>query len=171
MASIFNINNWATSTIYSKNSIVKNGSYYYYALVRHTSTTFSSDSALGYWGGTISDSGVTLPLFLWTPSYSLAADFQPVIKTIKFGDGYEQSLEDGLFNTLLNFNITFDNRDLDETTAILHFLYERKGAKSFVWISPAPYSAQKRFKCKQWSSKQNFYNDFSMNAVFNETVK
>lgn len=167
---IYDISDWATSTAYAKNAIVKNGSYYYYAVRAHTSGTFATDLANGLWGGIGYDNSETKPYFFWTPSYEFTNNNQPKVKTIQFGDGYVQDIPDGINNILINAEYMFNNRDLNETTAILHFLETRKGSESFIFIPPAPRNKIKRFKCKQWQDKQSFYGNYSISARFEEVV-
>lgn len=166
---IYNIDTWQPSTFYYKNKIVQNGNYYYYALIDHTSTSnFLNDLNAGDWGGTIYDRGETKPYFIWKPSYDFENDNKPRIKTIQFGDGYSQDIRDGINNLLLNYNFNFNNRDLREATAILHFLTTRSGSESFLFLCPMPRGVNFRFKVKQWTDKQNFFNNYSITAAFTQ---
>ena len=140
-------------------------------IINTSSININSDINNGLIIGYIIDQNENKPYFIWIPSYNISADFQPKIKSIKFGDGFEQISPDGINNNLFVENIEFNNRDLNETTAILHFLYYRQGAESFVWITPAPLVNQFRFKCKQWNYKQNFYNNYNIIAKFEQSVR
>lgn len=168
---IFDIDTWTTATAYSKYKIVTINNLYYYANSSHTSgATFATDNANGLWGGITTDNGETKPIFIWKPSYDYSNDNEPRVKTVQFGDGYEQTLQDGINNLLMAPTYTFENVDLDELTAILHFLYARAGAESFMFVPPAPYGKLKRFRCKQWNHTQKFYNNYTIQAKFNEVV-
>jgi phage-related protein len=171
--SIFNILDWEQTTSYNKNDILKKNNKFYYVLSSNyvSSTSLENDINNGYLNGYIMDNNENKPLFLWTPSYNLSSDFQPKIKSTKFGDGYEQISPDGINSNLLIFNLEFNNRNLDETTAILHFLFMRNGSESFVWVTPPPVANQLRFKCKQWNYKENFYNNYSITAQFLQSVR
>lgn len=168
---IFNISSWQGSTNYGKHSIVIYGNYYYYAAYSHTSTSnFTTDLNNGAWVGTIVDNRETKPYFTWVPSYKFVNESLPRMRTIQFGDGYMQDVKDGINNLLLSAEYRFDNIELDEARAILHFLRVREGAESFVFVPPAPYNVIKRFKCKQWTDTVNFYNNYSITAKFTEVL-
>jgi phage-related protein len=171
MASIYNIPTWAASTSYRKNSIVINNNAYFYALSSHTSTSsFSNDLSNGLFGGTIVQGRETKPYFLWTPSYPYRQTSEPKVKTIQFSDGYSQKSPDGLSNILLSFDFSFSNRNLDEYSAIIHFLQARLGAESFVFMPPAAYSTLKKFVCPTWTDTQNFFDNYTIDAKFTEVV-
>lgn len=168
---IFDINNWAPSVYYPKNSIVKNGTYYYYALLDHTSNggTFDTDSLK--WGGIATDSnGETKPQFIWVPSYQSNFNGNPRVKEIKFGDGYTQRSKDGINNILLDLEYNFDNRSLNEASAILHFLHTRQGTESFLFTPAPPFAKQKRFICNKWNHLPNFYDNHTVRIGLQESV-
>lgn len=172
MSNIYSIDNWAASTNYVTNSIVKNGSYFYYSSANHTSSSlFTTDLNLGLWKGIIGNNNETKPFFTWLPSYGTDAQFEPKVKTVSFSDGYEQSIQDGINNNLLKLDLTFEDRDVNENTAILHFLSTRKGSESFVYIPFPGLDVPKRFKCKVFSSKLNFYNLYTVTCRFDEVVR
>jgi len=156
---VYNIDYWATATNYTKNKIVSLNNLYYYCAIPHLSSTFATDLSNGYWNGRINDNGENKPYFFWRPSYRMAVDNEPRIKKIQFGDGYNQRLSDGINNILPSINLTFENRDLDEITAILHFLESRAGSESFVYLPPAPRGTLSRWVCEKWTDSQEFYNN------------
>ena len=89
---------------------------------------------------------------------------------IKFGDGYEQKYKDGISNKLLDIDYSFEKRDLNEASAILHFLEERNGIETFLFQPHAPFRKQKRFICRSWSDSFIFYNNYSIRAKFEEVA-
>jgi phage-related protein len=168
---IFTVNAWATATFYKKNSIVTNAGYYYYSMEGHTSGgTFAGDLAAGKWNGVINFENKLMPYFFWQPSYNYNVDITPTVKVIKFGDNYIQDVTDGINNILLPFNLPFSDRDLDQTTAILHFLHARNGVERFVFIPPSPYGISKKFVCQKWNYKQAFYDKYNIEAMFEERI-
>lgn len=167
---IYSVNNWATATLYKKNAIVINNNFYYYAKQTHTSSNFASDLNNGLWDGVINYAGVQYPYFFWKTSYDYNTDVSPLVKSIKYGDGYSQDIADGLNNILLPINLNFDDRGLDETTAILHFLHARNGTERFIFVPPAPYNISKKFVCQKWSSTQKFVERYKISAIFEERV-
>jgi phage-related protein len=170
--SVYDISDWATSVSYSKWDIVKSNGLYYYALVNHVSTSFITDSTTnGYWGGVgVDESGGNKPKFIWKPIYGLPISIEPRVKTVVFGDGYEKRMEDGINNTLLSLNCRFEGKDMAEFSAICHFLYQRKGAESFLFTAPKPFGKEKKFKCQKFEPTIDFYENYSVNATFEEVV-
>lgn len=142
--SLYDTETWANDTNYLKNDVVYGGEdfpRYYYALHDHTSNSTGEidvDITAGHWDGIIFTQNVYYPHFFWLPSYGLTVRQQPRVKLIKFGDGYEQRIPDGINTTLLEVDYTFENRNLQETHAILHFLNTREGRISFLHTPIAP---------------------------------
>ncbi|MEK6879151.1 MAG: phage tail protein [Nanoarchaeota archaeon] len=170
-SSIYTIQSWQSSTFYSKNSIITDGTYYYYANTNHTSASvFLTDYNNGLWGGITSDRGETKPHFIWKASYKFTVNNEPKIRKIQFGDGYTQRIADGINNILPKMNFTFENIDLDEYTAILHFLEIRRGSESFMFLPPAPRGQFGRFVCEKWDDTQNFFNNYTINATFERSI-
>lgn len=172
---IFDVNNWAASTTYSLWDIVREFAstpqlreVYYYCKVPHTSTaTFDVTK----WAGrTTWNSTYSKPEFIWIPSYNSNMPFEPKVKLMKFGDGYEQRTPDGINNSLLKFNLVFNGRPLNEATAIIHFLKGRAGEEAFVFTPYAPFNKTKLFKCTNFSVDFVFFNNYSISADFQEVV-
>ena len=176
--SLYTVNNWSAADSYSKNDIVIYGGNYYYSLVDDNLNKIPS-TALNinniYWGGYRAYSGVIRAEFFWKPSYNSQLQMKPASNVIKFGNGYEQRIADGINNNLQKFNLNFEGRDKNETRAIAHFLHKRKGVDSFFFDAPFPYnfdgsqSYPKRFFCDEWDIAYNFYNNYSITAKFSET--
>lgn len=160
---------WSSSIYYPKNTRILYNSKYYYSLEDHTSGV-SFDSSK--WGGysTFSKTGQEKPEFIWTPSYNNRVSHTPKSKNIKLGDGYEQRSQDGINNELLSFDLSFNDRSLLETEAILNFLFRMKGYLSFIYTAKAPYDTEKLFVCRNYDSAQNFFNNYSVSATFEEVV-
>jgi phage-related protein len=174
MGSIYNIRNWDNSggTNYVKNDVVKDSDgLFWYASQANNNTT---NPAIGssYWNGnitiTISGLAETHPYFFWKPSYNVSVSHEPRIKSIQFGDGYEQRLKDGINNNRLQFNLSFESRNKAETTAILHFLHEREGFGSFFFKMPEPYSLIKKFVCKTFNSTYVYEDNYTIQCTFIE---
>jgi phage-related protein len=174
-SSIYNIPDWTIDTFYSLHDIVKVGLLYYYSTRDHPGSAvvlpegFASDLRDGKWTGrdSLSDS-VDRPLFSWTPSYSMVVNVAPKLREIKFGEGYQQTLADGINNILLTLNLRFDGRSSAENCAILHFLFNQGGKTSFIYTAPPPHNIQKLWKCKNWSSNEVFYENYNINCEFVE---
>lgn len=173
--SIYNITTWTpnSNTYYKKYDIVRYGAYYYYCLKDHTSGAIGTGptGTLANWGGVAASpyDGSTTYEFIWKPSYQGKSSHNPKVREIQFDDGYKQSIPTHIYTDLLVFDISFENRDINEATAITHFLSNLKGSLSFVWVPMPPYSVAKLFKCKEWDVTQNFMNNISISAKFEES--
>lgn len=171
ISNIFYINDWANNTSYTKNSIVKYNNFYYYSVSDHTSSSaFSTDLSNGKWMGFVIINNESKPYFNWRPDYKYNIIVEPKVLSIQFGDGYTQDLQDGINNTLLKIDLTFSNRKYAEYSAILHFLHSRNGSEKFYFVPPAPYAISKKFVCLKWTPTQNFYDDYTISATFEERV-
>lgn len=169
--SIYSNFTFQPNTQYFLNDISTDGVYFYYATTNFiSSTNIQNDINAGNFIGITNFNNINKPYFSWRSSYKFGEDFVPRIREIQLGDGYVQRASDGINNILMNINFPFTNIDLNQYTAILHFLDARKGVESFVFIPPAPHNIQKLFVCKKWNTVQNFYNNYDINANFVETV-
>ena len=105
MASIYNISPWVGGTDYKKNDVVKNSDKFWYASQDNDDATTPAVGS-AYWNGYINitiDSTTTVePYFFWSPSYNVSVSHAPSVKSISFGDGYEQRIKDGINNNRLN---------------------------------------------------------------------
>ena len=176
MANIYDINDWVGYTYYFKDQdIVSYGGYFYYCTEDHLSSDTFSDNSNKF-NGTITynvqynQNSTIKPYFFWVPTYGSAVTSEPRLKTISFGDGYEQRLNDGINNKLLNLSVKFNGRTHNQARMILHFLDARGGKESFVFEPPVPYNKNKLFVCKNWSSSNDFYNNINIECSFQEVV-
>ena len=177
MASIYEAPDWnsPSGSTYQKNDTVKHGGYYWYAL---QTVPASQTPAVGsaYWGGMItaptsthsSAGNVTSPNFIWTPAYNLSVTHAPRVKSVRFGDGYEQRMKDGVFTDLLSISLSFDGRAMKEATAILHFLESRSGTDFFFFRPPSPYDSRRKFICREFNSSLISQGVVSISATFNQ---
>ena len=169
MASIYNISSWDTtgSTSYVVNDIVEHNARFYYCIQDHATT---KQPAVGsaYWGGSITAENAERNEFIWVPSYSLSTSQQPNVLAIKFGNGYEQRLKEGINNNLLSLSLKFESRSEVETVAITHFLSSAEGYKSFWFKAPSPFNVSKKFVCREWSLNQQFDDNYTVSSKFDE---
>lgn len=173
MASIYNIQTWSSSTEYSKNDIVSHKildvlpKYFFYSLIEKNKA-HTPDIDSNSWGGLVSFNSIVKPAFIWTPSYNSSISTDPLVRSVRFGDGYEQRIKEGLNNSLIKIELTFEKRSLKEMTAMVHFLEKRAGAESFIFPVPEPYNIRKLFVARSWTSDQAFVNNYSLRTSFEE---
>jgi phage-related protein len=170
MPDIYSISTWNSSTVYSKNNTVKQNNDYYYSLIDNNSNNTPSPGGTR-WGGMGYDpiDNSTKPEFFWLPSYSLSIDMSPRTQVIKFSNGYSQIIPDGINNNLITIDAQFNGRNVDEALAIVHFLSTRNGG-TFLFTLPPPFGKKKRWKCLQFPISIDFYNNYSIKCLFEETV-
>ena len=172
MASIYNIPDWGNGVTYVKNTIVYDdhatGADYYYVISESIASSTKPHNDPINWGGRTNHNGSNKPHFFWKPSYSANINKRPRVKSIRFGDGYEQRIADGINNNLNVIDITFENRDEREAAAILHFLEERKETESFVFEPAKPYDKASLYVCRNWDSNFVFYDNYNIKVQFEE---
>ena len=169
MASIYEIPEW-TNISWTINDVCSYGTVikrFYYNLKGGYATPFVGSPD---WGGWTTFDNKVIPHFFWIPSYSPTISTEPTVKSVRFGDGYEQRTPEGLSTRLLKVALTFDKRSEKETTAISHFLHERGGAEAFAYLPPSPYSSMKKFICRKWDVTMNFENNYSIKVDLEEVV-
>lgn len=168
--SIYSISNWSAGT-YNLWDIVRypsNTSNFYYSLTDGNTDTPSPSNA--NWGGISSFNGKTIPKFVWRTNYGTVKEHEPMTLEVKFEGGYSQRLIQNIHNDLLTLQVSFDLRTEKEAQAIIHFLYARKAQESFLFTPSPPHDLEKLFICKNWNDTYNYYNNHSINAVFEETT-
>lgn len=105
-----------------------------------------------------------MAVFTYTPDFGAIKKLSPKIKSISFGDGYEQRARDGLNTNPQTWDLTFSNRTDTEASNIDAFLTARGGYESFTW-TPYNESAGK-YVCKEWSKSLDSYNRNTITATF-----
>lgn len=76
-----------------------------------------------------------LEQFTWVPDNGASGDQLFAINKLQFGDGYAQTVADGLNNESASWPLTFTKKKA-EAEAIIAFLKRHKGAKAFAWQPP-----------------------------------
>lgn len=112
---------------------------------------------------------MSVPLtFSFAPSYGSSAVRKPRLRTITFGDGYEEVARDGINHNPRSFNLQFTKLTNVEAAAISDFLEARGGSESFLWTPWPPYDTIGLFRCKEWNNTPDEYNSVTITAVFEE---
>jgi phage-related protein len=108
--------------------------------------------------------------FTWTPDFGAKAAYKPRVRTLAFGDGYEQRQAEGINARNDTWDLQFQNRDNTETAAILSFLATRAGVEAFDWTPPNEASAI-RVVCREWSKSVDKFNLNTVMAQFNRVYE
>jgi phage-related protein len=107
--------------------------------------------------------------FTYTPSYSADLSESPTVRTVRFGDGYEQRLAYGLNTQPKSWQLNFSNRSDTERNNILAFLRARGATESFDWTDPNSYAG--KWICSEWQTSQVSCNFNNITATFREVFE
>ena len=107
--------------------------------------------------------------FTYVPDYGATRDHAPVVRSVKFSDGYEQRVAYGLNTNLQKWSLNFTARTDVEIDNILDFLDARNAVESFDWTTPDNVSG-KKWVCRTWQKQMTAYNINSVNATFEEVM-
>lgn len=105
-----------------------------------------------------------------TPTYNAQKNNQPNVRTVRFGDGYEQRLTFGLNQNAKRWSLTFEVSETDADT-IETFLDARASDNaSFDWQPPGG-STTYKWVCEQWSKSIPYLNRATIQATFREVFE
>ena len=108
--------------------------------------------------------------FTYYPDYGASLQQTPRVRTVRFGDGYEQRLSYGINNNLQVWQLQFASRTNAEIQAILAFLDARGGTESFDWTTPNGL-AGRQWVCRQWTQTITAFNINAVQATFEEVAE
>ena len=105
-----------------------------------------------------------------TPTYGLQKSSSPVVRTVRFGDGYEQRTSLGLNQNPKIYNLTFNVSETDSDT-IETFLDARAADNASFDFTPPGEASSSKFVCEQWSKSIPYLNRASIQATFREVFE
>lgn len=111
-----------------------------------------------------------MAIFTWTPEFGATEEKKPRVRTVSFGDGYEQRARDGINTNPSKWTLQFNMRDNDETAAISAFLNERGGSEAFDWTPPYEVTAI-RVVCRTWTKALVKFNLNNISATFEQVYE
>ena len=106
--------------------------------------------------------------FIWAPDYGAQETSRPVVRSVRFGDGYEQRLAYGLNTDLKTWNLSFKNIETSIKEQIIGFLEARQGSQNFNWTTP--HGSVGAFICQEWTAAITNCGLWEISAVFREVV-
>lgn len=105
--------------------------------------------------------------FTWVPSYGSEKKTVHRVRKSSYGDGYEQTVEDGLNSTYQEWSLVF-RTTTEIANQIDEFLSSHKGTRPFLWTPPHS-NRQIVVKCeKEHSRSFSAYNDETITATFTQ---
>ena len=105
-----------------------------------------------------------------TPTYGVQKRSQPNIRTIQFGDGYEQRTTFGLNQNPKIFNLTFEVSEADADT-IETFLDARAVDNASFTFTPPGEASSSKFVCEGWNKSIPYLNRARVQATFREVFE
>ena len=105
-----------------------------------------------------------------TPTYGLRKRSAPVVRTVRFGDGYEQRTSLGLNQNPKVYNLTFNVSETDADT-IETFLDARAADNASFDFTPPGEGSSSKFVCEDWSKSIPYLNRASIQATFREVFE
>ena len=104
------------------------------------------------------------------PAYNTRITNKPSVNIVKFGDGFEQRLKDGLNQNPLSVNLTFELSQTDADTAITFLNARIDDGASFDYTLPSETSSRK-FICHSFPRTIPFLNRVRLSCVFREVFE
>lgn len=85
------------------------------------------------------------------------------VRSIRFGDGYQQDVKDGLNNKEDSWPVSASGPQAD-IQPLIDFLDARGGAEAFLWTPPR--GVQGLYKCKSYTTVDTHGNNVKLSATF-----
>ena len=105
-----------------------------------------------------------------TPTYGLQKTSAPIVRTVRFGDGYEQRTSLGLNQNPKSYNLTFEVSETDADT-IETFLDARAADSASFDFTPPGESSSSKFVCEQWDKSIPYLNRATIQTTFREVFE
>lgn len=111
---------------------------------------------------------MTTQTFTWAPLIDPTGAATYRVRTARFGDGYKQTVADGINNKEQSWPLAFAGT-VAEMTPIRDFLDARMGYQSFYWTPPL--GTQGLFRCGSHTLKPLGNGLFEINATFEQSFQ
>jgi len=106
----------------------------------------------------------------YKPTYSANKSSQPNVRSVQFGDGYQQRLTYGLNQNPKEWRLTFDVTDT-QADEIEVFLNARAAdAASFDWTPPDT-STSYKWVCPSWSRQMHEFQRSKIEVTFRQVFE
>ena len=104
------------------------------------------------------------------PAYGIQKTSAPSVRTVRFGDGYEQRLSFGLNQNPKVYSLTFNVSEADADT-IETFLDARAADNASFDFRPPGETDDFKFVCEEWSKSIPYLNRATIQATFREVFE
>ena len=105
-----------------------------------------------------------------TPTYGIQKNSSPVVRTVRFGDGYEQRTSLGLNQNPKVYSLSFEVSETDADT-IETFLDARAADNASFDFTPPGESSSSKFVCESWSKSIPYLNRARIQTTFREVFE
>ena len=105
-----------------------------------------------------------------TPTYGIQKSSAPVVRTVRFGDGYEQRTSLGLNQNPKVYSLSFEVSETDADT-IETFLDARAADNASFDFTPPGESSSSKFVCENWSKSIPYLNRARIQTTFREVFE
>jgi len=108
---------------------------------------------------------MAIETFTWCPRINASGDMTFNVRSIQFGDGYQQVAGNGLNTRSQNWNLTFTGTEafIEE---IKTFLDERGGTQAFAWEPPS--ESLGLYRCASYNPTALGAGLFELTATFTQ---
>ena len=104
------------------------------------------------------------------PTYGVQKSSAPVVRTVRYGDGYEQRLTYGLNQNPKAYNLTFEVSEADSDT-IETFLDARAADNDSFDFTPPGEGSSSKFVCESWSKSIPYVGRATIQATFRQVFE
>lgn len=106
------------------------------------------------------------------PDYGLQKSSAPRVRTVRFGDGYEQRVGFGIHRNPKRYSLRWSNRSEADIDGMESFLDNRadNNLESFDWTAPGE-SSSGRYICRQWDKTIPYVGRATLTATFEEVYE
>jgi len=164
------IKTWATGENYSLHDIV----YYpdifedkrnniFYCISGHNGATSAQAPH--------SDYGIWTQSFYFQPDYAASFDQDHSQVIDDYSKGFVDRIKTDRNSNALKMNLKFEYRSNKETTALLHFLENKMGYRTFDMIISGAYKTKKAFRAPTWVHTPVFYDSNTIEMDVEEDVR
>ena len=158
---------WNTGQSYEKFDVVyypiflDKRNNFFYCLQNHTSSTgILPQPESEYWTQS----------FFFEPDFAIPTNVDYSSSINNDGDFLER-IKMNKNSNRLDMNLKFENRSNKETRAMMHFLENKMGYRSFKMALSGVYRSQKTFYVPSWSHTYTFYDTNSIEVEIKESIR
>ncbi|MFJ2364793.1 phage tail protein [Pseudomonas sp. NPDC087697] len=109
---------------------------------------------------------MALETFNWQIEKGAAGEIKQRVRTKQFGDGYGQTVSDGINNKMQSWPISHTGGKA-RIKEIMAFLDRQQGAKAFLWTPPL--GELGLYKCNGYQPTHKGGNAYTLTATFEQT--